>query len=418
MRRLTTLAVLSALGTLCFAPHSQAAVLKHGDRGAQVVQVQKYLIARGLLDGNADGVYGEATVEAIKLFQASVGLSADGECGDQTFGLLSATGDSQSSEQSDGYAIKLGSSGDDVAEVQNILIAMGYLTGDADGMCGSSTVAAIKKFQSGAGLTADGVAGERTLDALADAAQHFESDRSAPIEIIQGGMPLVEEMMFDDVLTGDAVPTPDEPSMARFSEENSRSNEEVSTPTAVYAGVGSVIKSGMYGDGVTDVQKKLIAQGFLSGHADGVCGAMTVEAIKNFQASVGLPADGVCGLMTYAALEDASYAPTDKTWEDVMDYERGYGYGRSIYVDATAYSAYDPGNGWYTARGTLLRRGIIAVDPDVIPLGTRVYIPGYGEAIADDTGGAIVGNRIDIAFDSHEEAIWFGRQQLEIYIIE
>ena len=54
----------------------------------------------------------------------------------------------------------------------------------------------------------------------------------------------------------------------------------------------------------------------------------------------------------------------------------------------------------------------------MIPLGTRVYIPGYGEAIADDTGGAIVGNRIDIAFDSHEEAIYFGRQQLEIYIIE
>ena len=122
--------------------------------------------------------------------------------------------------------------------------------------------------------------------------------------------------------------------------------------------------------------------------------------------------------MTYSALEDASYNTSDTTWNDYTNYEATHRYGRSIYVDATAYSAYDPGNGSYTSRGTLLRHGIIAVDPSVIPLGTRVYIPGYGEAIADDTGGAIVGNRIDIAFDSHEEAIWFGRQMLEIYIIE
>ena len=71
-----------------------------------------------------------------------------------------------------------------------------------------------------------------------------------------------------------------------------------------------------------------------------------------------------------------------------------------------------------TAMGTLLRRGVIAVDPAVIPLGTRVFIPGYGEAIAEDIGGAIRGNRIDIAFESHEEALSFGRQELEIFIME
>ena len=404
MMRPAALAMIFALGTFYVAPHSHAAVLKQGDRGAQVEQVQQLLIARGLLTGAADGVYGDDTVEAIKIFQASVGLGADGICGDQTLNLLSGSLDAAPSD--DGYAIKLGSRGDDVAEVQNILIAMGYMTGDADGVCGSKMVSAIKTFQSDANLTADGVAGTRTLDALAEAAQQFEQGNSQPIEIITGDA-LIEEL-------------PSEPSPARFSEENSRAREADAESSGGYANVGSVIKSGMHGDGVLDVQKKLIAQGFLSGHADGVCGAQTVEAIKSFQASVGLPADGVCGLMTYAALEDASYNSTDRTWDDVVDYESGYGngYGRPIYVDATAYSAYDPGNGSYTARGTLLRHGIIAVDPSVIPLGTRVYIPGYGEAIADDTGGAIVGNRIDIAFDSHEEAIWFGRQQLEIYIIE
>ena len=321
MKRLTTSAVLIALGFFCFAPHSQAAVLKHGDRGAQVEQVQQMLIARGLLDGNADGVYGEATVEAIKIFQASAGLSADGICGDQTFNLLSGA---MSDGQTDGYAIKLGSSGDDVAEVQNILIAMGYMSGSADGICGSRMVTAIKHFQSDAGLTADGVAGAQTLDALTLAAQQFEQGNSQPIEIIEG-----------DTLTFEEIPTPEEPSIARFSEENSKTRDDAdSVDNGGYADVGSVIKSGMHGDGVIDVQKKLIAQGFLSGHADGVCGAQTVEAIKSFQASVGLPADGVCGLMTYAALEDASYNSTDRTWDDVVDYG-----GRSQLAFLPAFSA-------------------------------------------------------------------------------
>ena len=85
---------------------------------------------------------------------------------------------------------------------------------------------------------------------------------------------------------------------------------------------------------------------------------------------------------------------------------------------ATAYSAFDPGNGNRTATGTLVRHGVIAVDPSVIPLGTRVFIPGYGEAVAEDIGHAISGNRIDVAFDTHAEALMFGRQELEIFIME
>ena len=90
----------------------------------------------------------------------------------------------------------------------------------------------------------------------------------------------------------------------------------------------------------------------------------------------------------------------------------------AFFVSATAYSAHDPGNGSRTAMGTPVRHGVIAVDPSVIPLGTRVFIPGYGEAVAEDVGGAIHGNRIDVAFDTHEEAIFFGWQELEIFIME
>ena len=154
----------------------------------------------------------------------------------------------------------------------------------------------------------------------------------------------------------------------------------------------------------------------MTGHADGICGARTVAAIKKFQLSVGLKADGVCGLQTYAALEDADYNLSDTSWSDEI--EETPTLGRSVYVEATAYSPFDPGAGTHTARGNVVRRGIIAVDPRFIPLGTRVYIPGYGEAIADDTGGAIKGNRIDIAFDTYDEAMRFGRQHIEIYILD
>ena len=63
-------------------------------------------------------------------------------------------------------------------------------------------------------------------------------------------------------------------------------------------------------------------------------------------------------------------------------------------------------------------RGIVAVDPHVIPYYTKMYVPGYGVAMAGDTGGAIVGNRIDLFMDSYEEAINWGRRDVEVYILE
>jgi 3D (Asp-Asp-Asp) domain-containing protein len=53
----------------------------------------------------------------------------------------------------------------------------------------------------------------------------------------------------------------------------------------------------------------------------------------------------------------------------------------------------------------------------VIPLGTRVFIPGYGVALAADTGGYIKGERIDLCIEDYNEAIQFGRRNLEVYIL-
>ena len=90
--------------------------------------------------------------------------------------------------------------------------------------------------------------------------------------------------------------------------------------------------------------------------------------------------------------------------------------GRSLTMVATAYAAGTGGAGWRTATGTGVYKGIVAVDPRVIPLGTKLYIDGYGSAVAADTGGAIKGNRIDLGFGSGSEAIQFGRRTVTVHV--
>ena len=68
-----------------------------------------------------------------------------------------------------------------------------------------------------------------------------------------------------------------------------------------------------------------------------------------------------------------------------------------------------------TASGMKPQRGVIAVDPRVIPLGTKLYIPGYGNCIAGDTGGAIKGHKVDLFMNSKSERKKFGRRQVRVY---
>jgi 3D (Asp-Asp-Asp) domain-containing protein len=82
---------------------------------------------------------------------------------------------------------------------------------------------------------------------------------------------------------------------------------------------------------------------------------------------------------------------------------------------ATAYTAGSAGGSGMTAIGRRAGYGIVAVDPRVIPLGTHLYIPGYGIAVAGDTGGDIVGRRIDLGFDTLGAAMAFGRRAVTVY---
>lgn len=72
----------------------------------------------------------------------------------------------------------------------------------------------------------------------------------------------------------------------------------------------------------------------------------------------------------------------------------------------------------FTAIGLEAGYGIVAVDPKVIPLRSKVYIPGYGVALAGDVGAAIKGNRVDLCYETIEEALNFGRQWVKVYVLE
>lgn len=96
-------------------------------------------------------------------------------------------------------------------------------------------------------------------------------------------------------------------------------------------------------------------------------------------------------------------------------------------MEATAYTAHPSENGTYggrvlTAMGHDLTANpnmkVIAVDPKVIPLGSKVWVEGYGEAIAGDTGGAIKGNRIDVLVGSDGSANSWGRKSVKVKVIE
>lgn len=185
----------------------------------------------------------------------------------------------------------------------------------------------------------------------------------------------------------------------------------------------TAIKYGMKNNQVTTVQQYLIKAKYLGGTADGIFGSQTRQAVRSFQNDVGLIDDGVVGTQTMNALKNfkgtrPKASPPRKPAYSPPQNENGIPhYLSAISMLTTAYTRYDEGCTDYTYRGTYLRRGLCAVDPNVIPFGTRLYVPGYGEAIADDIGGAIQGNHIDLAMDSLDEAFEWGSKNITVYVL-
>ncbi len=107
---------------------------------------------------------------------------------------------------------------------------------------------------------------------------------------------------------------------------------------------------------------------------------------------------------------------------------KGFSYSRVLNVTATAYDPSPATNAGYskTAYGLTPQYGVVAVDPRVIPLGTKLYIESsdggaswvYGYCIAGDTGGAIKGNRVDLCYNTKAECVRFGRKSATVYVLD
>ncbi|MBI2018290.1 G5 domain-containing protein [Candidatus Daviesbacteria bacterium] len=103
-------------------------------------------------------------------------------------------------------------------------------------------------------------------------------------------------------------------------------------------------------------------------------------------------------------------------WKSLQTPDGEIKYWKKLRVYATHYDSRCPGCNEWTAIGMHAGKGVIAVDPKVIPLRSKVYIPEYGMAVAGDTGGAIKGNIIDLGFDDAKTAGWKAKF-IDIYLL-
>lgn len=194
------------------------------------------------------------------------------------------------------------------------------------------------------------------------------------------------------------------------------------------------------------LQNTLNTNGYWCGAVDGILDSESYQAVVNFQVKANLVADGLVGLRTrqaseLSAIADITPAPVDSpsvaepsrpiatsvekpaakpptVSRGVSDAPRGK---RVITMVATGYDGcYECNKPYYgqpSYIGLPLKRGIVAVDPRVIPMGTRLYVEGYGEAIAADQGNAIKGNRIDLFFDTHQQGLNWGMKTVKVTIL-
>ncbi|WP_307337914.1 peptidoglycan-binding protein [Caldalkalibacillus uzonensis] len=169
-----------------------------------------------------------------------------------------------------------------------------------------------------------------------------------------------------------------------------------------------VIRPGDMGKHVSYIQHQLKDLGYYRQAVDGIYGSGTASSVREFQQDNGLAVDGIAGPKTRTALNKQSDPKTHA--------------GKTLTVESTAYTADCQGCSGITRMGINLNKykdaKVIAVDPRVIPLGSVVEVEGYGRAIAADTGGAVKGELIDVFIPDEGEARQWGRQKVQVRIIE
>lgn len=241
-------AIARALDRKGVTSSSAKGVLKLNSQGDAVSQLQTNLKQLGYYYASITGNFGSKTEEAVKDFQKAKGLAADGVAGEKTLDAISAAivaaGGSVASSSSGASGLKLGSTGAQVSALQTNLTTLGFYYADITGHFGSSTQTAVKKFQKSRGLTQDGVAGSKTLDAIESAIKN------------SGG-----------TVVGSA-------------------------------GAGTALREGDRGTAVTELQTMLHTLGYYYGDITDHFGDLTRKAVRAFQDDNGLTVDGIAGVNT------------------------------------------------------------------------------------------------------------------------
>ena len=183
-----------------------------------------------------------------------------------------------------------GQRGEAVRTMQAALIKLGYLGGTADGIFGTNTEKAVKKFQRANKLTADGLAGSKTLELLYKKAGTKAGDSTSA----------------SSSSTAPAAAGSSASAAPSNSAASGTSAASASSSSGIFGGNYSTMRLGYTGSRVSALQKQLISLGYLSGKADGKYGAKTGQAVISFQKASKLTADGLAGKQTLLALEKAN----------------------------------------------------------------------------------------------------------------
>lgn len=308
-----------------------------GSTGTETIKnVQTMLKALGYYSGEITGNVGSKTETAIKKFQKEYDLTADGVAGPNTVARLKAVyadkGGSTSSTSSSGSSLKLGSSGTKVRDLQQNLTTLGYYWAEITGSYGSKTEAAVKTFQQRNNLTADGVAGSKTLNAIAAAVERKGGSSSSGSSYASGTtMKLnsqgasVTQLQTDlkqlgyyyGSITGNFGEKTEE-AVKDFQKAKGLYADGVaggSTLTAIEKAIAAAggstsssstgLKVGSTGDKVIALQQDLTALGYYYGDISGHYGSLTQTAVKKFQKAKGITQDGIAGTTTLNAISKA-----------------------------------------------------------------------------------------------------------------
>ncbi|AXF57611.1 peptidoglycan-binding protein [Salicibibacter kimchii] len=270
---------------------------------------------------------------------------------------------------------------------------------------------------------------------------------------------LIEEDQLEEASADGVYNHSTSEAVKSFQEENNLLTDGLAGPQTL--GALKVLEEGDESALVEDLQETLKDAGYYNGKADGYFDDDTHEAVKNFQEATDINVDGLAGPETFGTLyyetpeavqeetnreesakeetteedsvenEEGSVEPPEETTSEDTSEDTTSSSGESVsespegatyQMEATAYTAECDGCSGITATGKDLRNdrnaNVVAVDPNVIPLGSTVHVEGYGEAVAADTGGAINGQKIDLHVPTREEAMNFGRQNVEVTVLD